>query len=91
MTDSYISTSTGGTCFVGPDATHLIRATMLKHAIKMAKSGMLITRGMTLTKSMKMVTYYTGKTYKRGQADAAIADLQVWCDTMSMALPRKEG
>jgi type II secretory pathway component PulF len=91
MTDSYISHSNGGTMFAGPDATELVRATMLRHAIKIAQSGMMLTRGMTLTKSMKMAERYTGRKYKRGQADQARADLTVWIETMRSALPIREG
>jgi len=91
MSDSYIQTGVGGTMFAGPDATELVRAMMLRSAIKAAKMGMMLTRGMTMTKSMAMAQRYTGKKYKRGQADIAITDLTVWINTMNCSLPRREG
>ena len=91
MNDSHIQTGPGGTMFVGPDATELFRATMLRSALGMLKVGITPTRGMTITKALTMATRYTGKKYKRTQIEAARDDVKVWCDTMSAALPRVAG
>jgi hypothetical protein len=69
------------TTFIGTDGTNTYRAIATKSAIKMHKAcGMIPTRGVTITKLFKIASSYTGKTYKRGQHDQAIADLQVWID-----------
>lgn len=89
MTDSIITTSAGGTMFAGPDAVNLFRAATLKSALGLLKVGICPTRGLTMTKALKMATEYTKKKYKRTEADRAIADIKLWCDTMSMALPKE--
>ena len=67
--------------FTGPDGVNTYRAAVLRSSIKLHKStGMIPTRGVTITRMFKLATEYTGKTYKRGAHDAAIADLQEWLD-----------
>jgi hypothetical protein len=87
--DSVITfTSGGGMSFVGADATALYRANMLKVSLELyKKTGMIPTRGMTITKMMKMAKGITKKTYKRGQIDIAIQDVKEWCDAMKAAMP----
>lgn len=92
MTDNnQISIMEGGTMFTGPDSIALYRAVALRGALKLyAKTGMLVTRGMTVTKMLKAATAYTGKDYGRGnvnKAQAAAADMTVWIETMRSALP----
>lgn len=78
----------GGTTYAGPDAVSLFRAKALRSAIWMhMRSGMIPTRGVTITSMFQMAGQYTGKKYKRGAHEAAIADLDVWIDTMRAALP----
>lgn len=56
-----------------PDMMQLIT---LKGALKLyAKTGMLPTRGMTITRMLALATSITGKPYKRGQAQKASDDL----------------
>lgn len=83
----------GGTTISGKDGMNFYRAITLKSAIGLhMKTGLIPTRGVTITSMFKMATEYTGKTYKRGQHEAAINDLGVWIDTMRAALPiRTEG
>tara|TARA_B100000780_G_C21004183_1_gene401883 strand:+ start:78 stop:320 length:243 start_codon:yes stop_codon:yes gene_type:complete len=52
-----------------------IQACFLKAALKISKTGMLPSRGMTKTKLMSNASGITGVIYKRGQIDTAIADL----------------
>ncbi len=87
--DSSITVSKSGaaTSFVGPDATELFRAVVLKSGIGLLQKGIQPTRGLTLTKALAMVERYTGKKYKRTQSDQAIADLVVWIETMKSAIP----
>lgn len=86
--DSYIHVGKGGTSIVGPDATNLYRAIVLRSSIKLyAATGMIPTRGVTITKMLAMAGQYTGKKYKRGQYAEAQADLNVWIETMKSALP----
>ena len=77
MTDqSEIIVGRGGTCFAGPDAVQLFRAATLRSALGLLKVGIIPTRGLTKTKALAMVTQYTGQTYKRGEFDRAMKDLQ---------------
>jgi hypothetical protein len=87
MSESYIKTGVGGTMFAGPDATALFRAATLRSALGLLKAGISPTRGVTMTKALKMASEITGKKYKRTEADKAREDLKVWCDTMKAALP----
>lgn len=87
MIESVITTGRGGTMFAGPDAVELFRAATLQSAIKLLKVGIMPTRGMTSAKAFKLVTPYTGQTYKRGEHDRAMADLKVWIETMKSAIP----
>lgn len=76
------------TSYVGPDATHLFRAKMLRSAIKLHhKTGMIPIRGVTITKMFAIAKQYTGQNYKRGEHERAISDLTVWIETMLSALP----
>ena len=76
------------TAYVGFDATRLMRARMLKSFIDLhKKTGMIPTRGVTITKMFKMAKEYTGQTYKRGEHDRAVNDLNVWIANMMSALP----
>lgn len=89
MTDSYIKHHAGGgTSIVGPDAMALFRAVSLKSSLQLyQKTGLIPTRGVTLTVMLKLAGQYSGKTYKRTEIDKAKADLQKWIDTMKAALP----
>lgn len=79
------------TAYVGYDATTLYRVRMLKSFIDLhKKTGMIPTRGVTITKMFKMAEEYTGQRYKRGEHDRAVADLSVWISAMLSALPVKE-
>ena len=87
--DSHINVTKGVcTSYVGSDAVHLLRAKMLRSSIKLhLATGMIPTRGVTITKMFKMAGEYTGQTYKRGQHERAMQDLTVWIETMTSALP----
>jgi hypothetical protein len=56
---------------------------------------MRLTRAATPTRSFELATKITGKRYKRGQYDQAMADVRAWILAMESALPvidkRKEG
>ena len=86
MDQSYIEHTSGGTMFAGPDAVALYRATCIIHALKACKIGMRLTRTATPSAMLKAAGELCGKTYKRGQYDAAIADVTIWRDTMRCAL-----
>ena len=90
MSDSFISHSPSGTLFSGPDAVLLQQAITLRSAIKMyVRSGgqIIPTRGMGITKMLKLATSITGLSYKRTQAEDAMRDLHIWIETMKSALP----
>ena len=89
--DSCIIVGKEGTTFVGRDATELVRAVMLANSLRLyVKSGIIPTRGVTITRMLQMAHRYTGKAYKRGQAALAAADVAVWIETMKSALPVEE-
>lgn len=91
MDENQISITQGGTIYTGPDSIALYRAITLRGALKLyAQSGILMTRGMTVTKMLKAATHYTGKDYGRGnvtKAQAAAKELTVWIETMRSAIP----
>ena len=80
----------GATCFAGPDATELFRAMTLRSALRLAKHGIKATRGFSLTKGLAMCERYTGRKYKRTEAQQAMDDLTVWIETMKSAITWKE-
>jgi hypothetical protein len=85
--ESSIQVSSSCTTFSGPDATELIRAVMLRSALGLLAHGIVPTRGLSMTKALKMCERYTGKFYKRTQYAQARQDLTVWIETMKSALP----
>lgn len=87
MDESSIIVSEGGTTFDGPDAVRLYHAIMVRLTLRMLIKGIRPTRGATIGKCLKFTSKYTGTTYKRNQAELAIADLTIWIETMKSALP----
>ena len=89
MSDSYITVDekNGITGFHGHDATRLLHARTVKHALRACKLGFRLTRTATPTRSFAMASRITGKAYKRGQYDQAIADVNQWIWAMESALP----
>lgn len=78
MSESYIQHDENGraTSFIGPDATNLVRLHYVASGLRMyAKFGMLLTRGATPTKLLKMAAEVTGKRYKRGEYIKAADDV----------------
>lgn len=54
----------------------VVTAVALKHGLKMyARSGMLLTRGMTPTKMLRLASQITGNIYKRGEYVRASDDI----------------
>lgn len=94
MDNSHIVYSKGrkeATSYVGKDAVELYRVNMLKVSIKLwIKTGLKPTRGVTITKMLKMAEQYTGRKYKRSQAAEAVDDLHNWVSVMVSALPIEE-
>ena len=94
MSDSFIRYSRGrgeATSYVGPDSTQLYRVNMIKVSIKLwIKTGMMPTRGVTITKLLKMAEQYTGRKYKKSEAAYAVEDLHNWVSCMVSALPIEE-
>ncbi len=94
MSDSFIRYSRGrgeATSYVGSDATTLYRVNMIKVSIKLwMKTGMMPTRGVTISKLLKMAEQYTGRKYKKSEAAYAVEDLHNWVTTMISALPIEE-
>lgn len=90
MNDSHIVVDADGNAvsYVGPDATDLFRVRMLRASILMhAQSGIIPTRGMTITRLFQAASGYTGKAYKRGQHDQAVADLDRHIAAFTASLP----
>lgn len=75
MNDSITVTQNGGTMFSGEKAVSAYRIKMLAYGIKgWAKFKMIPTRGVTISKMLKMATEYTGKKYKNKPEDYAKAE-----------------
>lgn len=86
--DSYVEVGPSTTSYVGPDAVALFRANALRAGIRLyAETGLRPSRVWTPSAMLKAAGRITGKTYKRGRFDEAIADLTVWIETMKLALP----
>jgi hypothetical protein len=77
MTDTITLHKNGGMSFKGPEAVDIYRIKSLKMAIKMAEGGMMLTRGMSKTRCLKMATEYTGIKYKRTEAAKAMEHLDM--------------
>jgi len=86
---SEIHTANGSiVSYIGHDATELFRVKTLRMGIQLhGKTGMVLTRGVTITKMFRMAERYTGQKYKRGEHARAVRDLTVWISTMTSALP----
>jgi hypothetical protein len=52
-----------------------------------AKTGMIPTRGVGITKMLAFASDITGKKYTRKQVLQAAEDVKVWADEMKAALP----
>lgn len=78
----------GGVTLYGPDAMKWMKAIALRSSLKFyAKTGMKMTRVATPTMMLTMASEFSGKPYKRGEYDKAVADLDKWIETMRYALP----
>ena len=90
MNHSQVEVRADGTvsAYVGPDAVDLCRVRMLNSAIRLHwRTGMIPTRGITITKMFAMATQYTGKAYKRGDHVAALADLGRHIAALEASMP----
>lgn len=87
MSNSYVTVRAGSTSYVGQDATRLLHAKTVFHALKACKLGMRLTRTATPTRTFALASRITGKAYKRGQYDQAMADVRQWIVAMEAALP----
>jgi len=86
--DSYIAKRGEGiTAYIGHDATRLAHAKTVYIALRACKAGMRLTRAATPTRCFQLASAISGKRYKRGQYDQAIADVRAWIVTMEAALP----
>lgn len=77
----------GGTTVMTGDAIELMRWQCLKSGLEgYAKFGMIPTRGVTITKMLKMAGDVTGKKYKKGDALKAAADVKASMDVLKGSL-----
>lgn len=88
MTDqTAVTFSNGSTSFTG-EAVSLFRVMQIKSSIRLHRdTGMIPTRGVTITRMLTMAGEITGKKYKRGHHDAAINDLTVWIEAAKASMP----
>lgn len=88
MSDSYISTGPHGTTLSGPDATECFRAAILASSLRLwAKTKIIPTRGVTITRMLAMATRYTGRTWQRSEVLACADAVSVWVANMQAGLP----
>jgi hypothetical protein len=86
-----ITHTPGGTVLTG-DAIEFFRVAHLKGFLKLyAKTGMIPTRGVTITHMLALASDVTKKKYRRGDAMKAHDDLKVWCDAFRATIPDVEG
>ena len=87
---SYLVTNDRGdiTTYIGPDATQLFRARMVRHGlIGWQKFKMKPSRGVTVTRMLDAASGYTGQKYTTKQVSQDIDDMDVWIKTMLTELP----
>lgn len=81
----------GGVVFSGTDAVRVVQAITLWSALGLliaTKGRVQPTRGFTLKKALALASTFTGKTYKRTEAEQARADVKQWADEMKAAIPQ---
>lgn len=72
---------------VGHDAIKFGAAVQLRAFIRLyIKTGIIPTRGVTITRMLALCQQFTGKTYKPAQKEQALEDLTNWIETMRLAL-----
>lgn len=88
MRESEIIVSKGTEVYSGPDAIKLYAAKSLIFGLRVyARTGLIPTRGVTISVMLKQAKEYTGKDYKRGDALKAADDVHKWAAEMQAALP----
>lgn len=76
-------------CFSGPDAVACYAAAVLAASLRFyAKTGMMLSRGITSTALLQKAETITGKKYRRGDHAKAAADVSIWVQEMKAALPQ---
>jgi hypothetical protein len=65
----------------------LVTARAVFHILEAFKVGKRLMRTETPTRTFALASKITGKTYRRGQYDQAMADVRQWIVTMEAALP----
>ena len=89
MSDEGIVYLRDATLFNGPDAIKMYQAYTIASAIRLLQKGICPTRGYTMKKALAAAGTFTGKKYKRTEAEQAKVDLKLWADTMKAALPQE--
>ena len=75
--------------FCGPDAVRCYQCASLIAGIGLLQKGIKPNSNWTMKAALAMASRFTGKTYRRKDADAAKADLTFWLRTMKSALPHE--
>jgi hypothetical protein len=68
----------GAASFDGPAAVDTFRANATLQALKLYKLGIVPHRSVKKSTVMEIAGKYTGKVYRRGAIDEAIADMQAY-------------
>lgn len=89
--DSEIVQSEDGTItFIGPDASLLQKAIILKSSLLIYdRTGLLPFPEVNITTMLASVKMFSGKSYKRREVKQSIEDLEKWIDVMYSALPHQ--
>ncbi len=90
-TDSEITFSPGGTTYSGKDAVNVVAMFALWSSLNLwRKTGMIPTRGYTITKMLARATGWTGKKYPRNKNGAwqAANDVKLLADELKAAIPQ---
>ncbi len=67
--DGFVATGSG---------VFVVQAVIIKSALKACKIGLRVNRAYTPTACLRTAGNITGRTFKRGQYDEAIAALETW-------------
>jgi hypothetical protein len=76
--------------FAGEGATNLFRAMAIKSALGLLAVGIKPNRLYTKKNVLRVVSEYTGKTYKQTQLAEAAADLAAWIETARKTIPVRQ-
>ena len=81
MNEASITVSPQATVYSGERATRMLQGRVLASSLRLyVKTGMIPSRGVTITYMLKLAEQITGQKLKRGEALKAAEAVQAWAD-----------